>query len=302
MISLAGVGINQRQDAHRTESMTTNNRLRRTWSAVLAAVLMVLSAGCTSGPEAQAPSSRLLTDMPLRADAHDVLIAGEVCTYGVSWAGILPVGRIEYSYDEIETDEGKLLVFEGLTEPVLAVEAFLKSSGTIRTLADPETFLPVSSFWVTAASDPHTRTTSFDQEAGVAIAGKWTSDFIQITEVRAERMLDPLSSIFYGRLVRLEPDSEIRVVMVEGTDVHLMTVRHAGEEHIVFEGESVPCTKVSLRTDRIGEDGELIDEEPWNDLIAWVAETPGRPIMRISGSVRFGSLVMKLASRTLPGQ
>lgn len=282
------------------EKMRREKKMRR---SLTVAILLVcaLCVGCGSGPETEAPSSRLVTEMPLRADARDTLIPGEVCTYGVSWAGILPVGRIEYRYDEIETAEGRFLVFEGITEPVLAVEAFLKSAGTIRTLADPETFLPVSSFWVTANADPHTRTTWFDQKNGVAFAGKWASDFIQTREVRGKRMLDPLGTIFYGRVVDIAEDSEIRVLMVEGATVHLLTVRHAGHEHIVFKGERIPCTKVSLRTDRFGDDGELIEEEPWNDLVAWVGEVPGRPLMRISGKVRYGQMVLKLAERKLPG-
>ena len=269
------------------------------------AAVLVLCAGlaaCAGGVQTEAPSSRLVTEMPLRADARDTLIPGEVCVYGVSWAGILPVGRIEYRYDQIDTEEGRFLLFEGITEPVLAVEAFLKSAGTIRTLADPETFLPVSSFWVTANADPHTRTTWFDQENEVALAGKWAKDFIQYKEVRGKRILDPLGTIFYGRVVEISPGDEIRVLMIEGAGVHLLTVRHAGSEHIVFKGDPVPCTRVSLRTDRLGDDGELIGEEPWNDLVAWVAEIPGRPIMRISGKVRFGQMVLKLADRRLPGE
>ena len=260
----------------------------------------ILAAGCAGGPDAEAPSSRLVTDMPLREDAGTVFVPGESSVYGVSWAGVLPVGRVEYTYDEIETEEGKLLVFGGLTEPLLRVKAFLRSAGNIRTLADPKTFLPVATFWVTADDAPHTRTTWFDQDAGVAFAGKWTKKFVQAAEIRGKHMLDPIGAIFYGRIVRIEPDSEIRVLMIEGATVHLMTVRHAGAEHLMFKGERIPCTKVSLRTDRIREDGTLVDEKPWNDLVAWVGEIPGRPIMRIAGSLRFGTVVLKLASRTVP--
>lgn len=282
---------------NRTAEGDGRRRASRTAVLLLAAGL---ATGCAGGLDAEAPSSRLVTDMPLRADARSVLIPGETCTYGVSWGGVLPVGRVEYSYDEIETEEGKLLVFSGVTEPLLRIKAFLRAAGTIRTLADPETFLPVSTFWVTADDDPHTRTIWFDQKAGVAFAGKWTRKFVQAAEIRGKNMLDPIGAIFYGRVVLIDPESEIRVLMVEGARVHLMTIRHAGEEHIMFKGERVPCTKVSLRTDRLRDDGTLIDEKPWNDLVAWVAEIPGRPIMRISGKLKSGSVALKLAARTLP--
>ena len=152
---------------NRTAEGDGRRRASRTAVLLLAAGL---ATGCAGGLDAEAPSSRLVTDMPLRADARSVLIPGETFTYGVSWGGVLPVGRVEYSYDEIETEEGKLLVFSGVTEPLLRIKAFLRAAGTIRTLADPETFLPVSTFWVTADDDPHTRTIWFDQKAGGAFA------------------------------------------------------------------------------------------------------------------------------------
>ena len=270
-------------------------------ATTLSLLALVLLCGCVSDPETDAPFSRLTTDVSLRADAHDVLVPGEVCTYGVAWGGILPVGRVEYRLGRIETEEGTFLVYEAITEPALAVEAFLQSAGTIRTLADPKTFLPVSTPWVAANKDPHTRTAWFDQENGVGISGKIASDFLQVREIRGKPMFDPIGAIFFGRVVALTPGDEMRALMVEGTSLNLMTVRHAGSAHVIFKGQRILCTKVSLRTDRLNDQGELAGGDPWNDLVAWVAEAPGRPIMRIAGKIRFGTISLKLAERTLPG-
>ncbi|MAG58761.1 MAG: hypothetical protein CMJ83_20935 [Planctomycetes bacterium] len=303
MISGARGVINRSREVRIVGNRWWGKRMRTDSGRIAVAVgfVVLLGSGCSSGPESEAPGSSLVTEIPLRADAHEILVPGEESYYGISWAGLLPVGRIVYRYDEVETKEGRFLVYEGITEPLLSVEAFLKSAGTIRTLADPKTFLPVTSFWVTANKSPHKRTTVFDQEKGIALAGKWADGLLQYREVKGIRMMDPLGIIFYGRLVKLPDDgSEIRVMMIEGSHQHLMTVRHAGEEALMFHGQRVQCTKVSLRTDRLDDNGELIVEKPWNDLVAWVAETPNRPILRISGNVRFGSMVLKLAKRTVP--
>jgi len=262
-------------------------------------VLAVL-CGCVSDPRTDAPLSRLTNEPSLRADAQQLLVPGEVCTYSVAWGGVLPVGRVEYRLHRIASREGTFLAYEGITEPALRVDAFLKSAGTIRTLADPETFLPVSSFWVAADEDPHIRVAHFDQQRRVAVSGKIASDFIQVREIRGGPLFDPLSAIFFGRVVDVTPGKELRAIMVEGTTVNLMTVRHRGTGHVVFKGQQIPCTKISLRTDVLNDEGELTGEDPWNDLVAWVGEIPGRPLMRVAGKVRFGTIALKLAKRTVP--
>jgi len=265
----------------------------------LALVLAGL-CGCVSDPRTAAPLSRLTTKPSLREDAQQILVPGEVCTYGVAWGGILPVGRVEYRLGKLLSDEGTFLVYEGITEPALRVDAFLKSAGTIRTLADPETFLPVSSFWVAADEDPHIRVAHFDQEGGSGVSGKIASDFLQVREIKGGPLFDPISSIFYGRVADVTPGKELRAIMVEGTTINLMTVPHKGTGYVAFEGQRIPCTKISLRTDALNDQGELTGEDPWNDLVAWVGEIPGRPLMRIAGKVRFGTIALKLAKRTVP--
>ena len=43
--------------------------------------------------------------------------------------------------------------------------------------------------------------------------------------------------------------------------------------------------------------GVFVDEGPWNSLFVWVAETPERPILRISGKTRFARVNLVLVKR-----
>jgi len=155
--------------------------------------------------------------------------------------------------------------------------------------------------WTTAETeDPQIRSVDFRQDEHWARSVKYTSQWIVQRTVRGPRIHDPVSAIFLSRVMVIpEGDDEVRLLLCEGENVHLMTIRDAGQDVLTFEGREIPCSRLSLRTDRIDDDGKFIDEEPWNSLFVWIAETPARPILRMSGKTRFANVTLVLKEHRL---
>ena len=264
-----------------------------------AAFTLVWLASCAQAPEEVPPLERLTTEVPLIA-RDDILAPGETCVYRVSW-GILPVGEVTYTLRNVSTTAGELMELTAVTRPSAFLKVFLRVSGTSRSLIDPATFLPLASLWTTTDGEvAQVRSIDFRQEEAEAFSVKYAPDWQVMRHVRGSGLRDPLSAVYLARLLVVpEEGEEIRFVIVEGRNTHLMTVRGAGRTTGRYLGRDVPCSKLAIRTDRIDEDGRFMDEQPWNNFFAWVAETPHRPLLKMSGKTLYARVTLTLSHRGL---
>lgn len=285
--------------------MAPGDRAHRRRQTPFPGVVLALAAGlgaCAGAPDAAPPAARDGTELSLREDAAAILSPGEECVYGVAWGGFLPVGRVIYRTGETTGSEGRYLVYQGITEPAAFVAAFLDAGGTTEVLADPKTLLPRSAFWITAnPEDPVSRAVAFDRAENRAWTAKWSQSRSDARTVTGDPLVDPLSAIWLARAAEWPEDRDLRLFVVEGDDLHLMSLRPDGNEDLKFEEKLVPCTRLAVRTWRLREDGTPEGDEPGNSLFVWIATIEGRPILRMSGKTVFGTVALRLARWTRGG-
>jgi hypothetical protein len=279
------------------------NDARRSLRGALASLLVFLGlAACASAPDDVMPAAPTATGLPLRADAASVIAGGEECVYGVAWSGILPVGRVIYRTHRETTRDGDVIRYEGITEILAYLSAFLKAGGNAEVIVDPATYAPRVSYWITAETDdPLERAAWFDRERGEVRTGKWSrAEGVSSRIFAVDAAFDPLSAIYLARILDFRED-EIRLPVIEGSDRHLMTMRVENRaDELVHDGRRVTCLLLAVRTWWLDDAGEMRSPEPQNSINVWIAEEPHRPILRMSGRTGFGTVALKLA-RWTPG-
>ena len=242
------------------------------------------------------------TSLPLRPEAREVFEVGAKSRYDITWGGFLPVGEVRYEVSEVRDGDQKLLVLDAITEPSALVAAFAKIGGTSRTWIDPDTLRPRASIWVTAArKDPATRTAFFGGD-GVVHSAKVEGKLRESRRSVGRDILDPTLALFLGRAIDYDAlGGEARLLVVEGGDLHQMTLR-AGPLETRGEGEDQNVGRpLSVETRRLDAGGQPISEEPMTRLEAFLLETPGRPLLEMRGRVPGGSVALELVSHERPG-
>src|SRR5262249_4910430 len=159
----------------------------------------------------------------------------ETCIYGIAWNGVLPVGRVIYRTRDVAEAPGTLLELDGVTEPAAFLTAFLDAGGTTEVLVDRATLRPRTAYWITAnPDDPVRRSAWFLQQEGRALTAKSSRDGVRTRIVEGDTLMDPLTAIYLARVVDFEASGgELRLKVLEGVDVHLMTLRPEGREPIL---------------------------------------------------------------------
>jgi len=263
--------------------------------AASAALLVAFAAiaGCASAPDAPPPLTALETPLPLRARPADVFVPGETLTYDVSFGPFL-VGEMVYRVEGARLGARDALRFEGVTRARGLFAAFARAGGTTRSLVDAETLLPDSAVWIDARrDDPMTRAACFDRGTGEARCVAFQSGWLETKVHRGATFFDAVSAMFLLRALEPAPEGdERRLVMVEGTHLHLLTVRLVGREPLAVgdETEPRPALKLSVRGDRLNDAGGLKDERPQNDFHLWLADTPRREPLRLAGRIAVGGV------------
>ena len=276
---------------------------KRGQAQCLGLLFLAFLVGCAGAdaPQAEVHSTVAEALLPIRDNWREILTDGEALTYGITWSGILPVGRVTYTYAMRSTLDGDLIRLEGITEPALRVDAFLEASGRIRTWVDPETWTPLTTEWHTAEDVPLVRSIYFDQGSGEQVATVRTDERASLYRTKPGRVLDPILSVYLARLVAMEPgDSKIALVHV-GHEIQQMDLRCVKRTQLRHDKQPEPCLLMTLKTRSLNSDGTVDeDAELQGDLKIWVAESPRRPVLRISGSIPFGSLVLRLGDHHIP--
>jgi hypothetical protein len=278
-------------------------------SATPARVALVLATGlalgaCTSTPEVAPPCVAAVTTLPLRAGVGAILEDGEESVYKVS-KGILTVGEVVYRVEHVDDAGAEMLRLESRTQASAWLAAFVDIGGTTHSYVDRATLLPSSYTWVTSdEEDPLIRTASFDHGAGRVFASSFQKKCLATRVIVGQEIHDPVSALLLARAVDFSRvDGELRLHVVEGIDLHLMTLRPQGCE-ILDGGEpcATPTRRIALRTDRLDCHGQLVGEDPYNALLMWVAEAPPHMIVKIEGTVGGTALKLTLKKRTVgPG-
>jgi hypothetical protein len=271
-------------------------------AASVAGVLALLGAGCTSSPKVAPPCVAAVTTLPLKGGIPAILENGEESVYKVT-KGILPVGEVTYRVDHVEDAGTAMLRLESRTQAAAWLAAFVDIGGTTHSYVDRATLLPSSYYWVTSdEDDPLIRTASFDHATGRVFASSFQKKKCLTTRVIVGREIhDPVSSLLLARTIDFSRvQDEIRLHIVEGIDLHLMTLRLQGCE-ILDAGEpcAQPTQRIAMRTDRLDCHGNLVGEDPYNSLLMWVADAPPHQIVRIEGTVGGTALKLTLRKRTL---
>jgi hypothetical protein len=182
------------------------------------------------------PAPRFRTSPPLDAATPPLpvlgpriaaLADGETSSYAAR-LGPLRVATLTYTVRRMLDGGRPLLVVDGVTRMEGVASVLAHAGGTLRTVIEPSTFLPRTSMWTTAADPPKSRAISFDPSQGRAVAAAWTRDWIGDDDGRAaSRLLDPLTGVRVLRVLAPPPDGEHRALVVEGTNVHLLTYRRS---------------------------------------------------------------------------
>jgi hypothetical protein len=264
-------------------------------------VLLLALPACVSTPTLEPPRAAAVTTLPIVEDVGAILQDGEETTYKVA-KGFLTVGEITYRVAHVMDGEVPLLRLESHTQASAWLAAFVNIGGVTRSYVDRSTLLPSSYYWVTSdAEDPLIRTASFDHQNGRVYASSYQQKCLQTRTLTGQEMHDPISAMMIPRALDFTraPDNEVRLYVVEGVDLHLMTLRGEGSEMLDAGG---PCPqaarKVSLRTDRLDCHGNLAGEEPYNAVMMGIAQDPPHPILRIEGTVGGTALKLTLGKRT----
>jgi hypothetical protein len=269
------------------------------YAALFAAVLLALPS-CVSAPKLPPPRAVAVTTLPLEPAIPEILPDGEETIYGVKF-GILSVGEVTYRVAHVEDAGVPMLRLESQTQASAWLSAFLKIGGVMRSYVDRTSLLPSSYWWITAEKDdPLTRTASFDHVKGLVYAASYQQKCIQTRVISGQEIHDPVSAIMLIRAIDFGrvPD-ELRLYLVEGIDLHLMTLRFEGREVMDEDFQCKGAKRISLRTDRIGCDGKMTGEEPYNSLLMWIEELLPHAILKIEGRVGGSKLKLSLKQRTV---
>jgi hypothetical protein len=276
------------------------DQLRRQGSAVLFAAVLLAVPACVSAPKLAPPRAVAVTTLPLEPAVAEILPDGEETIYGVKF-GILSVGEVIYRVAHVDDAGTPLMRLESQTQASAWLSAFLKIGGTTRSYVDRATLLPSSYWWVTAEKDdPLIRTASFDHVAGRVYAASYQQKCLQTRVICGQEIHDPVSAIMLIRAIDFGrvPD-ELRLFLVEGVDLHLMTLRLEGRDVMDEDFQCKGAKRVSLRTDRLDCAGKLTGEEPYNALLMWIEELPPHAILKIEGRVGGSKLKLSLKQRTV---
>jgi hypothetical protein len=277
-------------------------RLGASSHLLIALLLPVLSlTACVSAPTLAPPRAVAVTTLPLQADIGEILPDGEETSYCVK-KGFLTVGELTYRVAHVNEGGTSLLRLESQTQAAAWLSTFVNIGGTTHSYVDPATLLPSSYYWVTSEKDdPLIRTASFDHAAGRVFAAAYQQKCLTTRVIRGQEIHDPVSAMMLVRALDYSRiTDEIRLTVVEGCDLHLMTLRPQGCEVLDSDGPcAMPSRRVALRTDRLDCSGNIKGEAPYNELIMWVATAPPHSILQIEGNVGGTTLKLALKRRTV---
>ncbi len=259
--------------------------------------VILCAAGCASEPDSAAPLAALSTPLPLRTDAASVFTPGEALLYDVAF-GPLEVGTLAYRTEAVDGEDGPAWRIEGTTKPRGLFAAFAKAGGVTRAIVDRRTLRPSSYFWVTAVMpDPLVRTAAFDGRTAEVRTAAYQDGWLLTKTHRGATFFDPLSAMFALRAIEPPPPGEeLRLLSVEGVQLHLLTVRTVGPETIRLKpgGDEYETLKLSIRGDRLGDDGALGGGPPLNNFFLWLDLTPQRKPLKLAGRIAFGGVTATL--------
>jgi hypothetical protein len=262
---------------------------------------LALGFGCASSPTTPSPDSALATPLPRRVDAPLVFVDGETTEYDVFF-GPLRVGSLRYRTTAVSCDGRPAFELEGTTRPVSLFAPFFKAAGTMRTIVSTSDYRPIVASWTTRGTNsPRARLVAFDADAvrATTFEPEWTMSRVS----RAPEAFDPQSAMFLLRALELPPPNEERRLLVfEGADPHLLTIRSEGSELVRLRpgDDELPALLVTLRDDRLELDGSLSKRPPVNELGVWLKDSPARPILKIEGRTPFGSVSIVLREPEAP--
>lgn len=270
-------------------SMSNPSKLTR-----LALVLAIAWAlGCASVPDDIAPAAGLVTAIPLDPVRVASLQDGEELIYDVR-VGPLHVADIRYRVRRFESRGIPWVAIDGITQMSGIAGTLSNAGGTVRAVISPETFLPVTSIWTTTAKRPKSRAVAFSHDGNSADAAMWSETWVDTAHLKGASLFDPVSSVYLLRVI--DPPQlgeEIRTLMVEGTALHLMTVRREVIEP--QEPDTPKFIRLSLRSDAVDRDsGNLLGETPKTRLFVDVEAVPPYRILRMEGKIAFGSVIVTL--------
>jgi hypothetical protein len=279
------------------------DQLRGTTAGALFITALLALPACVSTPTVAPPRAIAVTSLPLQPNVAEILPDGEETSYKVAF-GIITVGELTYRVAHVAEGGSQLLRLESQTQASAWLSAFLKIGGVTRSYVDRATLLPSSYYWITAEKDdPLIRTASFDHAAGRVHAASYQQKCITTRTIRGQDIHDPVSAILLIRAIDFGrvPD-ELRLYLVEGTDLHLMTLRCEGRETLDADEGCRQARRISLRTDRLDCNGNLTGEEPYNMLNMWIDEQIPNAIVKIEGRVGGSKLKLALKHRVVvPG-
>jgi hypothetical protein len=275
-------------------------RARRPGSALLFLATLLAAAaasGCASEPDLVSPLSAFETPLPLLDDASAIFTPGEALGYDVR-IGPFDVGTVEYRTEALDIEGRAALRFEGVTRPRGLFAAFAKA-GSTRVIVDRATLAPSSAFWITAdRKDPMIRVAAFDR--GLARTAVYQDAWSMTRTRRGATFYDPVSSMMLLRaLAPPAAGEERRLLIVEGVNLHLLTVRVVGAEPVLLRDEKDPraALKLAVRGDLLSEDGDLDGADPLNNFFVWLAQSPRREPLKIEGRIAFGGVSLTLRPR-----
>jgi hypothetical protein len=226
---------------------------------------------------------------------------GEETVYKIA-KGFLSVGELTFRVAHVGDAGARWLRLESKTEAAAWIAAFVDIGGVTHSYVDATTLLPSSYYWVTSSKDdPLIRTASFDPASGRVFASAMQHKSLKTRVISGQEIHDPVSAMMLARVLRFDAgQEEIRYYVVEGVEMHLMTLRCQDRE-VLDPGE--PCAiatrRISMRTDRLDACGQITCEDPYNSLLLWVAEAPPHPIVKIEGDVGGTTLKLTMKKRTV---
>jgi hypothetical protein len=266
-------------------------------------VVIAMLPACVSTPTLAPPRAVAVTTLPLEPDVGSILPDGEESVYKVK-KGFLTVGELTYRVAHVDADGAGLLRLESVSQAAAWLAAFVQIGGTTHSYVDRTTLLPRSYYWITSAKDdPLVRTASFDPAGGRVFASAYKNSCLTTRVIRGQEIHDPVSAMMLVRALDFSRvEGELRLTLVEGCDLHLMTLRCEGTECVDSDGPcAVPARRISLRTDKLDCNGNLVGEPPYNALLMWVGTARPHPILQIEGTVGGTGLKLRLEKRTVSG-
>jgi hypothetical protein len=276
------------------------DQLRGTATGALILIALATLPACVSTPKVAAPRAVAVTSLPLEPNVAEILPDGEETAYKVVF-GFITVGEIIYRVAHVREGGADLLRLESQTQASAWLSAFLKIGGTTRSYVDRTTLLPSSYYWITAEKDdPLIRTASFDHLKGLVHAASYQNKGIMTRTISGQDIHDPVSAILLIRAIDFaRVPEELRLYLVEGTDLHLMTLRLEGREVLDADEGCRAVKRIALRTDRLDCNGNLTGEEPYNLLLMWIEEQVPHAIVKIEGRVGGSKLKLGLKHRVV---